>query len=301
MNEQPRSALRNLIAEYGLELARDPARLGGMLRDDVGEHKREINVILDAMNEQVADDLLEVSSTPIEVLVSGLVQRLARNRGTNLEAAQWAVDTWALALGRTTSASRPTNNATSSSSPEAEPAMVRVAATPVPPPQSSPQPVRPTLVDRLLGLVRDDQGKPRYVVLGGVLAAALAAMFAASGGSQPRINKIELAGTTFTGDSATVVQLIGDNRNYSAQLYFEDRDGDVVTLEQKMIDGKFPDGSVIRLVPLKVDGQKAGAFTLPISTRERIPSRMQLRLIDRQGKSSDTFVVCPRRMDQDFG
>ncbi len=105
MNNTPRQALRKIIAKYGNDLASDRRRVEGLLKDLSGEFRREINVLTNALEERVPLDLLAAAkSTPRELLLTKLTKRLEDNLGLTKEASNWAVDSWALALGVLTDA-----------------------------------------------------------------------------------------------------------------------------------------------------------------------------------------------------
>jgi hypothetical protein len=101
MNDVPRQKLCELIATYGRSLCDDSRRCEGLLRDLCGEHRREIHVLVSALKERVAIDLVSSSASrlPHEVLLRRLTKRLRDNLGLAEDAARWAVDSWALALG----------------------------------------------------------------------------------------------------------------------------------------------------------------------------------------------------------
>jgi len=63
-----------------------------------GEHRLEINILVDALKEQVPADLLALRLSPWEIVLAQLTMRLVRNRALNEDAARWAVESWALAL-----------------------------------------------------------------------------------------------------------------------------------------------------------------------------------------------------------
>lgn len=101
MIDQPRETLCELIATYGRALCDDPRRCEALLRDLCGTHRREIHVLVSALRERVAADLLAASEgVPREVLWARLTQRLQDNLGLTEDLARWAVDSWALALGK---------------------------------------------------------------------------------------------------------------------------------------------------------------------------------------------------------
>ncbi len=100
MSDVPRQTLRDLIAKYGRDLCSDAGRCEGLLRDLCGAYRREINILTGALEERVPLDLLAShNSMPRELLLARLTKRLEDQLALTEEAAQWAVDSWALALG----------------------------------------------------------------------------------------------------------------------------------------------------------------------------------------------------------
>jgi hypothetical protein len=101
MHDLPRQKLRELILEYGRSLCDDPRRCEALLKDYCGEHKREIFVLMSALKNRVSDDLLRTQSAglPKTMECSRARQRLEEELSMTTEAAQWAVESWALALG----------------------------------------------------------------------------------------------------------------------------------------------------------------------------------------------------------
>jgi WD40 repeat protein len=100
MNDLPRQKLSELVATYGRSLASDARRTEGLLRDFCGQYKREIFALVNAMREGVPGDLMTSQGRmPTQVLLAQLTQRLHDNLALTQEAARWAVESWALALG----------------------------------------------------------------------------------------------------------------------------------------------------------------------------------------------------------
>ena len=101
MNNMPRQKLCEIIASYGPSLSDDPRRCEGLLRDLCGQHRREIHVLVGALKEGVATELQSSASRglPQHVVFTRLAKKLQDNLGLADEAAQWAVASWALALG----------------------------------------------------------------------------------------------------------------------------------------------------------------------------------------------------------
>jgi proteasome lid subunit RPN8/RPN11 len=99
MNDIVRETLTNLIARYGPALGFDYRRLEGLLREYVGEHRREINVLITAAREGVPENLVKASGTKLdELLGHRLVQQLYENVGMDGVFGSWAVESWAIAL-----------------------------------------------------------------------------------------------------------------------------------------------------------------------------------------------------------
>ena len=102
MNNQPRQKLCEIILQYGRSLCEDPRRCEALLRDYCGQYRGEISVLVNALKERVAADLLSSQNTvPLEVLLARFTQRLQDNLYLEKEAARWAVQSWALALNIT--------------------------------------------------------------------------------------------------------------------------------------------------------------------------------------------------------
>jgi hypothetical protein len=101
MNNKPRETLCTIIRDYGRDVARDTKRCKALLLDMCGgEHKREINILVSAMEERIASDLLTPQpNIPHGIWLPQLAKRLHDNTGIATEFAQWAVESWALALG----------------------------------------------------------------------------------------------------------------------------------------------------------------------------------------------------------
>ena len=100
MNDQPRQKLREIIARHGQAVVDDARRCEGLLRDYSAVHRREVSVLLSALEEHVPQDLLAAGAvTPREVLLKRLARRLSDYRALSEQAAAWSVNSWALALG----------------------------------------------------------------------------------------------------------------------------------------------------------------------------------------------------------
>jgi len=144
MNDLPRHTLSRVIAEHGRGICDSPKRVEALLRDLCGLHRREINIIIGALEERVAADLIAaVSSVPREMLLARLAARLRDNLAYTPEAARWGVETWAVALGIVSEAelqSRVRTEATDATRSNAPPlAIPTTEPSPANPPSVRPQ------------------------------------------------------------------------------------------------------------------------------------------------------------------
>jgi hypothetical protein len=100
MDNLPRQKLREILIQYGRSVCEDPAQCEALLQDSCGEYKREIFVLIGALKEGTVADLLTFQEyVPSEILLTRLTKRLQDNLALSRDAAYWAVESWALALG----------------------------------------------------------------------------------------------------------------------------------------------------------------------------------------------------------
>ena len=97
MHAHPRRTLRRLLAQYGPSLLEDPARVDALLADLCGPHRKERFLLVHALRERVPAELLAQPQGGV-IHWQRLSQRLQRRYGFSDGAAQWAVESWALAL-----------------------------------------------------------------------------------------------------------------------------------------------------------------------------------------------------------
>ncbi|WP_295440709.1 formylglycine-generating enzyme family protein [uncultured Thiodictyon sp.] len=152
MEPTVRDTLRQLIVQHGRALSDDPPRCETMLRDLCGHHQPEIALLISALQQRVPAALLaNAAGLPPPLLVDQLRQRLTKELFLTAEAAQWAVETWALALGIV-------------AQPAPEP-----AAAPEPPPKpakkSKPPPPPPAPLPTFRDRLKDGSEGPEMVRL----------------------------------------------------------------------------------------------------------------------------------------
>lgn len=152
MSEVARRTLRGLIARHGPGLCSDARRCEALLRDLCGGQRREINILMGALEERVPLDLLAArGSMPRDLLLARLAKRLEDHLALTVDAARWAVESWALALGVVTDAELEESNrrpaeAAPPKSPAPRPAVEDDAETNRPAPRANAPtpPQRPT-------------------------------------------------------------------------------------------------------------------------------------------------------------
>lgn len=98
--EVVREKLREVIGRYGLSICDEPRRCRGVLYDVCGEYTAELRLLAAALEEGVAREL-QSSHASLEwaAVVARLSTKLQENLYLNSSAANWAVESWAVALG----------------------------------------------------------------------------------------------------------------------------------------------------------------------------------------------------------
>jgi eukaryotic-like serine/threonine-protein kinase len=89
-----------LIRHHGPSLWDEPERCKALLQDAFPTSKREIFVLVSALEERVVPDLLAIpGGRTWDAVADRLARRLVDNKALADHAASWAVESWALALG----------------------------------------------------------------------------------------------------------------------------------------------------------------------------------------------------------
>lgn len=100
MKDQPVVTLKKLIAQHGKNLTNDARRTEALLNDLCPDYRREVFVLVNAQRQRVPADLLAAPEwMPIEAVSGRLSRRLQDRLAFSEEAADWAVQSWASALG----------------------------------------------------------------------------------------------------------------------------------------------------------------------------------------------------------
>jgi uncharacterized protein YegL len=104
LNDHARQTLCDILTKYGSELYDQPRRCEALLRDLSASHKREISVLIAALEFGVVGELASLPNTSPEIVIARLSDQLEDNLGLTPIAARWAVESWAIAVGLTSSA-----------------------------------------------------------------------------------------------------------------------------------------------------------------------------------------------------
>jgi len=87
--------LGEILIAHGRPPLTDPRLCENLLKDYCGEYKEEISILVCAVRERIAIDLLiSRDGIPRDLLRSLLISRLRKNGSLSESAAQWAVDSW---------------------------------------------------------------------------------------------------------------------------------------------------------------------------------------------------------------
>lgn len=93
--------LKNFLLEYGLILCEEPEKLQDLLEKQAGEHKREIRLLLNGIQQGIVQTLRYYPGDNIDnFALENLIEQLEKELGITREFAQWTVYTWAEALGK---------------------------------------------------------------------------------------------------------------------------------------------------------------------------------------------------------
>ncbi len=99
MTDLLRRKLCDIVAAHGSAVADDPGRCAQLLRQAAPEDGAGVEALLRALEARVPARLALLTE-PLAPLTSGLVRRLVDEQGLSEEAARWAVESWAVALGK---------------------------------------------------------------------------------------------------------------------------------------------------------------------------------------------------------
>ncbi|SPE38006.1 membrane hypothetical protein [Candidatus Sulfopaludibacter sp. SbA3] len=98
VSDLAREKLREAVVAYGRSAFADPRRCEAILRDLCPNAPREIFLLVSALRENVAAQLISHEAMPESAVFAALSHRLAESLGLSEDAARWAVESWRFAL-----------------------------------------------------------------------------------------------------------------------------------------------------------------------------------------------------------
>jgi len=270
------AALKALVDRFGAELLAEPARLRGLLADEVPQARKEISVLMLALEERVPQDLMRVhSGESASSLTPRLARRLTEEKSLSPDAARWAVNAWAYGMGLDVIVdSQPARNDAGFGGAAggtgggfggnaANQTYDRVQ------PQPIPVPVPPS------------PWSNRTVQIG---AAALAAVAIGAAGWWYSTPKLEIARVETAG------VFIGNGKPQPVYIDFDSRNVQVRSVEVKLVKGDGNWGQTNYKVDVTPEGpNRVAAGTLAVNTSTPISATFEYTLVGADGKRSEPF------------
>jgi outer membrane lipoprotein SlyB len=291
------STLRALVDRYGVSLIGESGRLRGLLQDECPQAKREISVLLQALEERVPQDLMRVhSGEPIGSLSPRLAKRLSDEKAMSPHASRWAVATWAQGLGLETALGL-------------GPDLVGVDDEPVhfaPTPSVGPIAANEVFSDPAQDVPAPPPRRvPWWAFAVGVVVLAVGAWF---GFLQPHldIKGVEMQGA-----------FVGDGKPRPVRLRVDARNSTLREVEVRFVRGDGNWSPQPTSYPVAATASEIDAGTLAVQATKPINATFAYTLVGADGKRSAPFertfeivpplviteVVVPRplRIGQNFG
>jgi outer membrane lipoprotein SlyB len=265
------STLRALVDRYGVSLIGESGRLRGLLQDECPQARREISVLLQALEDRVPQDLMRVhSGEPISSLTPRLAKRLSDDKAMSPQASRWAVATWAQGLGLESALGLGPDfvGADDETAPIAAAAGVGpIAANEVfldtaPHVQVHAPPPRRV---------------PWWAVAAGVVLLAVAAWF---GFLQPHldIKAVEMQGA-----------FVGDGKPHAVRLQVDARNSTLREVEVRFVRGDGAWNPQPTSYPVAATASQIDAGTLSVQTTKPINATFAYTLVGADGKRSAPF------------
>jgi len=92
--------LLDLIRNHGVSILKNPKQFEAELKLSArGQYSREIALWIDAIQHGIVSLLLKNMDKPISMTAHHLVLKMHEDCGTDLQAANWTIESWMIALG----------------------------------------------------------------------------------------------------------------------------------------------------------------------------------------------------------
>jgi outer membrane lipoprotein SlyB len=269
-------ALKALVDRFGAELLAEPARLRGLLADEVPQARKEISVLMLALEERVPQDLMRVhSGESASSLTPRLARRLTEEKSLSPDAARWAVNAWAYGMGLEAIVdSQPAREEPGFGGAAGAAALAggQAAANQTYDrslPRPAPVPVPPS------------PWSNRMVQIG---AAAVAAIVIGGGAWWYSTPKLEIARVETAG------VFIGNGKPQPVYIDFDARNVQVRSVEVKLVKGDGNWGQTNWKAEVTPEGpNRVAAGTLAVNTSTPITATFEYVLVGADGKRSEPF------------
>jgi outer membrane lipoprotein SlyB len=273
------SALRALVDRYGVSLIGESGRLRGLLQDECPQARREISVLLQALEDRVPQDLMRVhSGEPIASLSPRLAKRLSDEKAMSPQASRWAVATWAQGLGLESALGLGPDFVGGDDEP------ARTAS----PAGVGPIAANEVFLDTAPHLQSQGQGQgespvptPRRVPWWAVgVAAVVLAAGAWFGFLQPRldIKAVEMQGA-----------FVGDGKPRAVKLQVDARNSTLSEVEVRFVRGDGNWNAQPTRYPVAATASEIEAGTLAVQTAKPLHATFAYTLVGADGKRSAPF------------
>jgi len=102
MNDLPRQTLIKLVEQYGQKIGEDWRRCESLLNDMLQNTcRREVNILIIAARQQIPSEILSFTQQgQINIALARLTRRLIDDFAMAESAAEWGIESWAIALGK---------------------------------------------------------------------------------------------------------------------------------------------------------------------------------------------------------
>jgi len=107
MNDLARTKLIDIVNSYGRSVCSTPRTCEIFLHQQCDELPAEREVLAEALRRGTVSRLVEAKDQPYAAISATLVSELVGEAGVSADDARWAVDSWALALGKHPSTAAP--------------------------------------------------------------------------------------------------------------------------------------------------------------------------------------------------
>jgi outer membrane lipoprotein SlyB len=275
MSDSIDTILKGLLQRYGIGLLEQTGRLKSLLQDEAPAAKREISVLLLALDERVPQDLMRVhSGEPLHTLRPRLAKRLADEKALDREASEWAVSVWALGLG----VASPDDGAASSVLPEKKEALTVGFMGTLP--ENAGAGTQGAAAANGTGTATGSWlSRNKWLAAGAVAIAAIAAY-------------VLIPGTLEITDVHTSETLVGDGKKRDVIVQFRQGSSPVQAVQVRHVRGAgpwTPDSWTTNVAAEASSAGRAGAGPISVRSTKPLTTTFEYTLVAKDGTRSKPF------------